>query len=138
MLPEDLIARLRARAADPKTRSDASEALQETLQDMALPGPKPTRMSMSDATGDGAFGGLMRQVAGALLSGRGFNPQELAEQAAEEVRTGKRSMEDVFGDAQPGAGFEIYDDERPADKPRELLPPASHEVSGRPVMKLLE
>ena len=74
MLPEDLVAQLRERAADPKTRSDASQAFQETLQDMAQQGPKPTRISMSDATGDSAFGGLMQLVAGTLFSGRGFNP----------------------------------------------------------------
>ena len=127
MLPEDLIARLRARAADPKTRSDAVEALQVTLQDLALPGPKPTRISMSDASGDGAFGGLMQLVAGALASGRGLNPQELAEQVAADVRTGKTSMEDVFGGVQPGVGVEIYEDEGPSDSPRDLLPPASPE-----------
>jgi hypothetical protein len=127
MLPEDLIARLRERAADPKTRSDTFEALQETLQDMALPGPKPARISMSEATGDGGFGGLMQQVAGALFAGRGFNPQKLAEQVAEDVRTGKKSMDDVFGGAQPGVGMEIYEDEAPPDTPRDLPPPASQE-----------
>lgn len=127
MLPEDLIAQLRERAADPKTRSDAFEALQETLQDMALPGPKPTRISMSDATGDGTFGGLMQLVAGALFSGRGFNPQKLAEQAAEDVRTGKKSMEDVLGGAQPGVGMEIYEDAGPSESSRDLPPPASQE-----------
>ena len=127
MLPEELIKRLRERAADPKTRSDASEALQETLQDLASPGPKPTRMSMSDAAGDGAFGGLMQMVAGALLSGRGFNPQQLAEQVAEDVRTGRRSMEDVLGGARPGVGVEIHDDRSPSDTARELLPPASRD-----------
>lgn len=127
MLPEDLVDRLRARAADPKTRSDASEAVQATLHDMALPGPKPMRISMGDAGGGQAFGGLMQLVAGALLSGRGFNPQKLAEQAAEDVRTGKKSMEDILGDTPPGAGTEIYDDSVPADAPRELLPPASQE-----------
>lgn len=127
MLPEDLIAQLRARAADPKTRSDASQALRETLQNMALPGPKPIRISMSDATGGGAFGGLMQLVAGALFSGRGFNPQKLAEQVAEDVRTGKTSMEDVFGGARPGVGIEIYEDDGPSDTPRDLLPPASQE-----------
>ena len=88
MLSESLIARLRERAADPRTRSDASHALQETLQSMALPGPKPTRISLNDANGDGGFGGLMQMVAGALASGRGFNPQELAEQVAEELFKG--------------------------------------------------
>jgi hypothetical protein len=127
MLPEDLIAQLRERVADPKTRSDTFEALQATLQDMALPGHKPTGISMSDGTGDGALGGLTQLVAGALFSGRGFNPQILAEQVAEDVRTGKASMEDVFGGAQPGAGMEIYEDEGPSDNPRDLRPPASQE-----------
>ena len=127
MLPEGLIAQLRERAADPKTRSDGVEALRETLQDMALPGPKPTRISMSEATGDGAFGELMQLVAGALASGRGFNPQELAEQVAEDVRTGKTTMEDVFGDSRPGVGVEIYEHEAPSDSSRDLLPPASQE-----------
>ena len=82
---------------------------------------------MSDASGDGAFGGLMQLVAGALASGRGLNPQELAEQVAADVRTGKTSMEDVFGGVQPGVGVEIYEDEGPSDSPRDLLPPASPE-----------
>jgi hypothetical protein len=82
---------------------------------------------MSEATGDGGFGGLMQQVAGALFAGRGFNPQKLAEQDAEDVRTGKKAMEDVFGGAQPGVGMEIYEDEAPPDTPRDLPPPASQE-----------
>jgi len=125
MLPDDLMTRLRARAADPKTRSDTVDAIQETLQDMAGPAPGPTRVSMGDAAGSAGFGELMRLVAGSLLSGRGFNPQALAEQVAEEVRTGKRSMEDVFGGARPGVGMEIYENEVPSDTPRDLLPPAS-------------
>lgn len=127
VLPEDLIAELRARTADPTSRSDAAGAMQEALRQMAGPGPAPTRISLNDAGGDGAFGGLLEQVAGALFSGRGFNPQELAEQVAEDVRSGKTTMEEVFGDAPPGAGIEIYDDESPSDAPRELLPPASRE-----------
>ncbi len=127
MLPENLVAQLRERAANPKTRSDASQSSLEAIQDMARPAPRPTRMSMSDATGDGTFGGLMQLAAGALSSGRGFNPQKLAEQVAEDVRTGKTSMDDVFPGAQPGAGIEIWDDEQLSGHPRELLPPASQE-----------
>lgn len=127
MLPEDLVARLRARAADPKTRSDAFAAVQETLRGMAGTGPAPTRISMGDAAGGGAFGGLMQMVAGALLSGRGFNPQAIAEQAAEEVRAGRKSMKDIFGDARPGAGTEIYEGGAPSDSPGDLPPPASQE-----------
>lgn len=124
MLPEYLIARLRERAAHPRTRSDASEAVRETLQNMTG-GPTPTRISMSDAAGGGAFGGMMQLVAGALYSGRGFNPQELAEQVVEDVRTGKVSKEDVLGGARPGVGMEIHEGEVSPDKPRDLLPPAS-------------
>jgi len=126
MLPEDLIARLRERAADPKTRSDTFEAVRETLQNLAG-GPRPTRISMSDAAEGGEFGGLMKLVAGSLLSGRGFNPQKLAEQAAEDVRTGRRSMANILGGAQPGVGLEIYEGEVPSDNPRDLPPPASQE-----------
>lgn len=92
---------------------------------MDLPGPKPIRVSMSDTTGGDGFGGLMRMVADALSSGRGFNPQELAKQAAEDVRAGKTSMEDIFGDEQPGVGMEIYDQEEAAAPPSDLMPPAS-------------
>jgi len=127
MLPEDLMARLRQRAANPKTRSDAFEAIQETLHDMAGAGPRPTRVSMSDAAGGNAFGGLMEMMAGALLSGRGLNPQKIAEQVAEDVRTGKTSMKDIFGGAQPGTGIEIYEDDVPSVIPRNLPPPASQE-----------
>jgi hypothetical protein len=127
MLPESLLARLRKRAADPKTRSDAFEAVQETLQDMAGAAPRPTRISMGDAGGGDAFGGLKKMMAGAVLSGGGLNLQKLAEQVAEDVRTGKKSMEDIFGGAPPGAGMEIYEDERPSDTPRDLSPPASRE-----------
>jgi len=69
----------------------------------------------------------MQMVAGALSSGRGFDPQKLAEQVAEDVRTGKTSMEDVFGGAQPGAGMVIHADEDPSDRPSDLLPPASQD-----------
>jgi hypothetical protein len=127
MLPEYLIVELRARIADPKNRSDAVAAFQEILRDEGRPGPEPTRVSIGHAAGDGAFGGLLQQVAGALSSGRGFNPQELAEQVAEDIRTGKTSMEDVFGDTPHGAGIEIHDDEDPSDAPHDLLPPASQE-----------
>jgi hypothetical protein len=127
MLDEDLIAQLRKRIADPENRSDAVAAFQERLRDESRPGPKPTRVSIGDAGGDGSFGGLLQQVAGALLSGRGFNPQELAEQVAEDVRTGKTSMEDVFGDTPPGVGIEIHDDENSSNAPHDLLPPASRE-----------
>ena len=69
----------------------------------------------------------MQLVAGALASGRGFNPQELAEQVAEEVRTGRKSMEEALGGAQPGVGIEIHDAESRSDTTRDLLPPASSE-----------
>ena len=52
----------------------------------------------------------MQLAAGALLSGRGINPQELSEQVAEDVRTGKKTMDDVFGGAQPGVGTMFYED----------------------------
>lgn len=127
MLPDDLVARLRARAADPETRSDSAEAAQETLRNMAQPGPKPIRISLGSNADGGGLGGLMQMVAGALSSGRGFDPQKLAEQVAENVRTGKASMEDVFGSAQPGVGIEIHTDEDSSDGPRDLLPPASQD-----------
>lgn len=123
MLPEDLIARLRARAADPKRRSDAIEALQATLQDMAGPGPKPTRIALGEGAGDG-LGGLMQLLAGALCSGRGFNPQAIAERIAEDVRSGKTSMEEALGGAARGTGMEIYEGEIPPGAPGELPPPA--------------
>ncbi|HMB75419.1 MAG TPA: SMI1/KNR4 family protein [Kiloniellaceae bacterium] len=80
---------------------------------------------MSGGGEDGALGGLMQLMARALGSGRGFDPQALAEQVAADVRSGKTSMGDVFGGAQPGAGIEIYTDAEPADGPLDLLPPAS-------------
>lgn len=125
MLPDALIAQLRDRAANPETRSDAFEAALNPIQDMGLPGPKPVRVSMSDAAGGEGFSGLMQMVAGALFSGRGFDPQKIAEQVADDVRSGKTSPEDVFGHGQPGAGIEIYDEQEPAGMPRDLPPPAS-------------
>jgi len=125
MLSEILIARLRKRAADPKTRSDTFEAIQQTLQEMAGAVPWPTRISMGDAAGGDAFGGLIKMMAGAILSGRSLNPQNLAEQVAADVRTGATSMEEIFGGGQPGAGMEIYEDEMPSGAPRDLPPPAS-------------
>lgn len=124
MLSDDLIRRLQRRAADPKTRSDAFESVRETLDQLA-PGPRPTRVSMGDAAGAGAFGGMMQLVAGALLSGRGFSLQKMAEQVAEDVRTGKLSREEVFGGAPPGAGIEVYEGEVPAESPRDLAAPPS-------------
>ena len=122
-LPEDLVARLRARAADPDRRSDSFASVRERLQAMSG-APRPAQVAMGDA-GGGAFGGLMQAMAGALASGRGFNLQAAAEKAAEDIRAGKTSMEEIFGDAPPGAGIEIHEGEVPDETPGELPAPAS-------------
>ena len=127
MLPEDLIERLRARAADPVNRSDAAAAAHETLQDRDRPGPKPVRLQVGKTTGNPALGGLMQAVAGALASGRGIDPKGIANQVAQDVRCGKISLEDAMGDIPPGAGLLLCGEPEPEDGPRDLGQSASTE-----------
>ena len=128
MLSQELIDRIRERAADPKTRTDGFEALQYAKQPAGL---ETTRVSMSDFLGGGGSGSgdplaeMADKVADALFSGGTVNPQEMAQQVVQDMQLGKTSQHGLDSSVIGPGGIEVWEDGILSETPKDLRPPAT-------------